>query len=113
MPLAAVECAEGLARLANLSYVSKATSLKMIDASSTELYSIGNFRACAALEPAAVHCVFVTAVDWQGACVPSACDALSLHHALKLHNATSVRCGDHSYGALSYGFWFAIFALLG
>ena len=112
-----LDCASALVQLANLSYVDRPTSLKMVEASGTEMYSIGNVRACRALAPAAVHCVLVAAIDWQGLCVPSACaDPTTLRTmliaALKLPNTTAVRCGDHGVGTPSSGFWFAIVVLV-
>ena len=105
-------CASALAELANLTYIDRQTSLKMVEASGTELYSIGNVRACGALAPNAAPCVLETAIDWQGLCAPSACAAPgALSATLKLSNKTTVRCGMHSYGAPSSGFWSAILVI--
>ena len=105
-------CAEGIAQLANLSYVSKVLSLKMVGASGTEMYSIGNFRSCSALDPVAVHCVLTTAIDWQEcACQRLRCIGPSLYAAFDKCNSSSLRRSVTTVH-LHMAFWVAVFAII-
>ena len=125
------KCALDTLALKNLTYKSKAISLAMIDASSLELGSIGNYETCSSVcetvncskwggssyEPS-THCVLTTGFDWQGICVPSSCSEEDVPEFLlvllgfKIGNATKVHCGSHDYGAISPWAWFVVSVII-